>query len=172
VTWLPDEALCTPDSDQTDNYNCLAWALGTELISVWPPGGDPLTKAANYWPPDLPQELSVATIETLLSRFGYARCDDGQPHDGHEKIVLFTDGTEPTHLARLRDSGDWTSKLGGLADVIHAEDRHAECPQYGSIYQHYERDAPGPTVHDVFTDPVAIDVMERTAIRLQLLARD
>lgn len=171
VTWLPDEALCRFDSEQSDDYNCLGWALGTDLISVWPPGDDPVTRAANYWPSDLPQDLSVASIEALLLRFGYQRCERGSAREGYEQIALFTIGEEPTHLARQRPGGDWTSKLGGLADVLHDEAHHAECPQYGTVHLHYERVVRGPTVHDVFTDPRAIDVMERALIRRRLRAK-
>lgn len=169
MIWLPDEARCRPASPATYSYNCLAWALGTDLVSVWPPGDEPVTTAANFWPSDLPQDESITTIERLLSRLEFQQVDAPSKGLEVEAIALFTIGSAPSHFARRRPDGSWTSKLGGLADVDHDDPTDVECVAYGSLSRFYERTLPGPRLEDVVSDPRLSDAMERERIRRSLV---
>ncbi len=101
-------------SETSDEYNCIAWALG-ETHRRW----DPLGFVPDYWPQDLPQSDQVVAIQAALAMRGFESCDDGTLEEGVEKIALFADGSTIKHVARQLPSGRWTSKLGDHCDVEH-----------------------------------------------------
>lgn len=101
-------------SPTTDDYTCIAWALG-ETHRRW----DPLGFLPDHWPEGLPRNDQLETIEAALRIEGFERCDDGSLVEGVEKIALFTEGARFTHVARQLSSGRWTSKLGDYCDIEH-----------------------------------------------------
>jgi hypothetical protein len=101
-------------SDCTTRYNCLAWALGDDS-KWWEP--DPYDLL--YWPPDIPRNYAVRNYIEVCKKHGYQRCRDGKPEAGYEKLVIFTERHEFRHIARQRENGIWTSKLGPLEDIDH-----------------------------------------------------
>jgi len=60
-------------------------------------------------------EAFAATFATL----GYQVCPSADWEPGSEKVVIYAKEATPTHAARQRPDGRWTSKLGALEDVIH-----------------------------------------------------
>ncbi|MBC5829215.1 MAG: hypothetical protein GIW98_03355 [Candidatus Eremiobacteraeota bacterium] len=52
---------------------------------------------------------------------GFELCDDGTFTPWFDKIALFTKDGVPTHAARQLRTGQWTSKLGALQDISHAQ---------------------------------------------------
>lgn len=55
----------------------------------------------------------------LFRELGFEESDDSNPEFGFEKIALYAKNGEFTHVARLLESGNWTSKLGALEDIEH-----------------------------------------------------
>lgn len=116
ATYLPGLEIGSYEitSPTTDDYNCIAWALG-ETHRRW----DPLGFLPDHWPEGLPRNDQLETIEAALRIEGFERCDDGSLVEGVEKIALFAEGARFTHVARQLSSGRWTSKLGDYCDIEH-----------------------------------------------------
>jgi len=116
---------CRITSAPTPSYNCFAWA-GGDTRNWW----QPLALGGYYWPPEIPNELTLENLVAVYARLGYLRCDSAELEPAVEKIAIYVqaDGT-PAHAARQTDSGAWTSKLGELEDVEH--------PTLGSLKSFY-----------------------------------
>jgi hypothetical protein len=71
-----------------------------------------------------PIEPELASVEAFIHAFatlGYEACDDHSLEAGFEKVAIYTGPAGiPRHMARQLKSGVWTSKCGGLEDIIHA----------------------------------------------------
>jgi hypothetical protein len=99
-------------SCKTPDYNCVAWAAGVN-DEWWEPSAD------GVWPSDVPRDITLDSIVTLYSRFGYEICGDGEHEPGFEKIAVYGERFEYEHAARQLPNGDWTSKLGAGVDISH-----------------------------------------------------
>jgi hypothetical protein len=85
----------------------------------------------------------MRAYETL----GYKLCLNGSLENGVEKIAIFgikrPDGTvSPTHAALQLESGEWTSKLGPLEDVVHPDVNAVRGPVYGKVVLYVSRTRP------------------------------
>lgn len=109
-------------SDETEDYNCIAYAAGDMTRWWWPdPFGD------YFWPASASRAETLECFVEMYQTFGYQKCDHGEAEPGFEKVAIYIDpfGTSytpigmPTHAARQLDSGIWTSKLGGWEDIEH-----------------------------------------------------
>ena len=101
-----------PVSEESEQYNCLAWAAGVNT-EWWEPSVD------GVWPDWLAQDLSPETLIRLYESLGYERCDSSAREPGFEKIVIYGDQAEYEHAARQLPDGTWTSKLGLGIDINH-----------------------------------------------------
>lgn len=99
-------------SDETPRYNCVAWAANDS--SRW---WDPVP--GYYWPEGLPRDESVEAYVGLFRRLGFELCDNPEHEPGFEKIAVYGKAGKFSHVARLLESGNWTSKLGTLEDIEH-----------------------------------------------------
>src|SRR5687768_6768544 len=116
-------------SPPTDVYNCVAWAA--EVSDEW------------WWPEDRayrPVQPKVPTTASFIDAFqslGYQPCDSAALETGYEKVAIYLSTAGfPTHVARQLETGQWTSKLGELEDVIHTlEGLEGPSPAYGSVEQ-------------------------------------
>ena len=82
-------------SPATPAYNCAAWAAG-ETERCW----DPATLGGNYWPPEVPRDLSLANLVAAFATLGYAPCATAELEAGVEKLALYADEHGwPTHVA-------------------------------------------------------------------------
>lgn len=115
-------------SDETPEYNCIAWAAG-EIDRWWWP--DRLGQG--YWPPNCPREESLEAFVQVYQDLGYEICESEDYEPTYEKVALSisSDGI-PTHAARQLQNGRWTSKLGGQEDIEHSL-RSLEGPAYGTV---------------------------------------
>ena len=112
------QADCAQTSRCDFDYNCIGFAADPSMPRWWWPIDPPGREA--YWPTDAPRELTLDAFEKAFETVRYKRCADGQLKPGHEKIALFAkDNGEPTHAARQKPNGLWTSKLGPLEDIEH-----------------------------------------------------
>jgi hypothetical protein len=98
----------------TTRYNCVAWALGDET-RWWEPDSYNLF----FWPSGIPRSYAIRNYVEICRKYGYERCPDGDLETGYEKLAIFTQGNEFKHVARQRQNGMWTSKLGQLDDIDH-----------------------------------------------------
>ncbi len=112
-------------SPHSYRYNCIAWAAGADDRRWWP-------RPSYYWPVPATDESLNSFVEGF--RFlGYEICDCPDHEAGFEKVAIYVGKDDkPTHMARRLDSGEWTSKCGGLDDIVHTLEG-LEGLKYGSV---------------------------------------
>lgn len=107
-------------------YNCIAWAANNNT-HWWEPDPNNIC----YWPPNVPRQYTMTAYIEAFSSIGYQETDNPNPEDGFEKIAIYATNNKPTHAARLKDNGAWTSKLGKLEDIEHPLPEHVGGTDYG-----------------------------------------
>jgi hypothetical protein len=95
-------------------YNCFAWAVGVDDLWWEPDPGDD-----GYWPAGVKREQTLPAIAAAFGTLGFLSCSDGALEPGFEKVAIYALGDRPTHAARQKSDGRWTSKLGPLEDIEH-----------------------------------------------------
>jgi hypothetical protein len=75
----------------------------------------------------------MATLIGILKGLGFQVCDDWSLEDGFEKIAVYATWGEWNHVARQLKDGQWTSKIGGLLDMTHAELDSLTDSDYGDV---------------------------------------
>ena len=123
-------------SQPTLQYNCIAWAAGTN--ERW---WEPLRWA--YWPPGLVK--SGGTVRHLVLAFeavGFLTCANGDVELGFEKVAIYSDGEGYTHAARQLENGRWASKLGDLEDIEHNSLNDVAGGDYGAVVGFMRRPRP------------------------------
>jgi hypothetical protein len=100
-------------SDETREYNCIAWAAG-DSSRWWEPS------PFYYWPPEATQDYTLESYRAVFELMGYEQCATDELDPGFEKVAIYIgeDGF-PAHAARQLENGNWTSKLGGWQDIEH-----------------------------------------------------
>jgi len=114
----------TSDADPT--YNCIAWAYGEHDKWFWP------VKRC-FWPANVPREETTEAFVELFASIGYQRCEDTSLEKGYEKVAIYALNGEPTHAARQKNNGKWTSKLGNSFDIEHDTLECLNGPIYGNV---------------------------------------
>ena len=116
-------------SPETNDYNCLAWAVGCDSDWWQPPPG-------NYWPDGVSVEITLASWRAIFESLGYEVCADAGFEAGFEKVAIFVGGDGlPTHASRQLENGFWTSKLGHWQDIEHQRlDALADSSVTDSLY--------------------------------------
>jgi hypothetical protein len=130
-------------SNETGDYNCIAWAYNGTERWMWP-------KCENYpailqnryfWSKGVTNTNHVSAFIEAFSQTGYQLCDTWQHEDGYQKIALYTKTRtcECTHAARELVENDnvcgkWTSKLGVWNDIQHSTPYRVEGVDYGMVY--------------------------------------
>lgn len=120
-------------SDQTNAYNCIAWAAGETHRKWWP---DPMNTA--HWPPGAPRVESVDAFVKAFESIGYQLADKAKPAKGYERIALYALHGKPKHAAKQLASGKWSSKLGDAEDIEHTLTA-IEGNQYGTVVHFMRR---------------------------------
>ncbi len=115
-------------SDMTPLNNCYAWA-GGDKKNIWLP-----TKPYYIWFTNSKSER----LENFIDNYGYigykelTKSSEYEP--GFEKIAIYVDEDGlPSHAARQKDNGCWTSKIGILEDVEHRTLECIEGDNYGMV---------------------------------------
>ncbi|WP_018289650.1 hypothetical protein [Verrucomicrobium sp. 3C] len=98
------------------DYNCVAWALGETIRWWWPDESE-----VSYWPEGVRRHETLEAFVEAFRLFGFEECQNPDLEPGWQKIAIYghEDGC-PTHAARQLADGTWTSKLGRLEDISHA----------------------------------------------------
>lgn len=102
-------------SRRSRKYNCVAW-VAEDLTQWW----EPEDRGGFFWPPGLPKgDFSLDNYLAAFRTLGFERCADGTLTPDIEKIAVFIDESEFTHVAIQLDDGWWSSKLGHFNDLSH-----------------------------------------------------
>ena len=129
--WFPRlvEGAYVVTSPATEEYSCIAWAIG-DSTKKW----DPSPIEGRYWPPNLSRRYDLKSFaEMYRVAGGFLPCATGDLESGIEKIALYAgDANEVRHAALQLPSGMWTSKLGDFEDIQHALDALEGCG-YGAV---------------------------------------
>lgn len=123
----------TVTSPKDVGYNCVAWATGTVDGWWWPSAGF-------QWPFGSSEVERLSTFIDAFNQLGFVRCADGSLEDGYEKIAIYlSDHGRVSHVARQLNNGRWTSKIGTLEDIEHADPSELEGDRYGVVAQYMRR---------------------------------
>lgn len=114
-------------SARTDEYNCVAYAAG-DTTRYWDCGALPLP--GYYWPDRARHGSDIDALIGCFESIGFETCVDGRLALGYEKVALYDNGQEWTHVAKQLSDGYWSSKLGSCEDIRH-KTPYALC---GSVY--------------------------------------
>ena len=121
-------------SDPDPLYNCIAWAADDNSAKWWPRDDEEY-----FWPDEAPMEETVDAFMAAFALRGYEPCDGPELEDGYLKVVIYAEGTEPGHMARQLETGQWTSKLGISEDIRHVLPEDVETKRYGQVTQFMRR---------------------------------
>ena len=83
---LGSDGSFTITSEQTQAYNCIAWAMGFDDRWV----DYILNSTKKWWPKDVPLDWHPETLIAAFEAVGFEKCDDGKPEDGFDKVVQST----------------------------------------------------------------------------------
>ena len=101
-------------SEETPEYNCIAWAAGDTSRWWWP-------VSPYYWPTEVSMEESLESFQIVFESIGYDECASDELEHGFEKVAIYVDTNgSPTHAAKQLENGSWTSKLGSSEDIEHS----------------------------------------------------
>jgi hypothetical protein len=102
-------------SQDTIDYNCVAWAAEDDETWWWPDA-----QYQYYWPLEIPREETLQAFHQAFQILGYEVCENDVLEAGFNKIVIYVDSSKtPSHVARQLPNGKWTSKLGLYEDIEH-----------------------------------------------------
>ncbi len=125
-----------PTSEETSDYNCIAWAAGfNDRWWEMAPG--------YHWP--LPISVyteSVQSIVILFQSLGFSVCKTADLEAGYEKVAIYGQDDEYTHAARQLPTGKWTSKIGDLEDIEHETLEGLVGTEYGIVKKMLKRKIP------------------------------
>ena len=130
-----------PISEDSDEYNCIAWAADV-VDDRWWPHPNP---ADGYWPITWRSVERDCFVEAFRVARSYQPCGtDFSLEQSYEKVAYYEkSGGVPTHMARQLDSGKWTSKVGVLGwDIIHETVHGVEGHAYGNAVLALRRPRP------------------------------
>lgn len=121
-------------SEQTDAYNCIAYAMGDEQKYWWP-----TPRYGCYWPPGFERSNDLPVVIKICEVFGYRQCATGEHEQGYEKIALYENEEGVQHAAKQLQSGVWKSKIGELEDIEHVSPEVLESDDYGKVTTYMKR---------------------------------
>ena len=117
-------------SNPTDEYNCIAYAVG-ETDRWWThAGGDDY-----YWPEHASSTPSIASLIEVFTGLGYEPCEEAEDEAGFRKVALYADRQgDWTHVAVKLPEGEWSSKLGLYEDISHRTPESLDPDFYGEVH--------------------------------------
>jgi hypothetical protein len=121
-------------SDDTDDYNCLAWAA-KDQSRWWEPPIDGVLDPGQYWPRGAPITPDISALIKAYERHGFEVCRRVEMMENYDVIALYaySDG-RMAHAARwLNTEGRWSSKMGQLIDISHDYLSALESNEYGKV---------------------------------------
>jgi hypothetical protein len=122
-------------SDESFNYNCLAYALG-DHNQWWEPPRAP----GQYWPPGFSEDVTIQTVEKIIRVHGYTKEVELGSMPEADAIAIYGIGEEWAHFAKF-SGGKWEAKLGCGHDVQGVNLSDMEVPIYGKVVKILSRPA-------------------------------
>lgn len=127
--------------EPTGRYNCIAAAFDNADKPWWPePEAGRSPYSPFYWPKDSQRSNDSDSFDALLIDKAGADVypwDEEPPYQkGYQKLALFEQDGEPTHLARQLPNGEWLSKIGRNGLVVHSLE-NMEHAYYGDVAKFY-----------------------------------
>ncbi len=114
-------------SEPASQENCIAHAAGARG-EWWEP------VLGRFWPIGPPfYNHRVESLVRVFERLGYVICDSSEHETSFEKLAIYADGGQYTHVARQLPDGTWTSKLGAEDDINHLTLESLEGGDYGRV---------------------------------------
>lgn len=105
-------------SDESNDYNCIAFAAG-DFLRKWDCPAFPVP--GYYWPPGAQRGEGPDALVSAFETIGYEVCANPDPEEGFEKVALYIDVSGHwSHAAKQTQDGQWISKLGDWEDIRHA----------------------------------------------------
>ena len=127
---LVDPANYSVTSDETDEYNCVGWAVNVLDPGQW----WPLPDAPEYfWPERARRDETLEAFIEGFATLGFRPCGNGNLEPDIEKVAVYALRGVPMHVARQLADGRWTSKLGSWEDIEHATPRDLAEGSYGRL---------------------------------------
>jgi len=121
-----------PASPESEDYNCIAWAVGDEENFWWP-------HEDAYWPKGVERRWVLETFIEAFGTVGFRVCESGEVEEGFDKIAIYADDMDrPQHAAKQLQNGKWSSKMGRSIDADH-ELSALEGPYYGHVKVYMKR---------------------------------
>lgn len=143
------DLLLFPTSEETDKYNCIAWAM--RLPDRWI---EPCEGAGVWWPIHGQDENEANSQEGLIQAFeklGFRTCNDNHKEFFYDKVALYCQpiDNDPddgwTHAARILNKNEYHSKAGDSYDFHHGSgekllyNKYYPRYSYGHVYQFMKR---------------------------------
>ena len=110
--------------DETPQYNCIAYAAGDDT-KWWEPGA--------YWPSWATLDKSLGSLVEVFSGLGYTPCANCDLEPGYQKVALYADGENMTHVALQTANGRWRSKIGQSYLIEHPTPQSLNSEAYGEV---------------------------------------
>lgn len=112
VNFIPKSPIC-------DEYNCIAWSLDIDYMSV---GHENLTGI--YWPDNISKIPNINNYKRMYNSYGFIDASTSDLEEGFKKVAIYVRGTNPktgivVHAAKQIDDIWWSSKMGDNIDGIH-----------------------------------------------------
>lgn len=120
-------------SPMDPRYNCIAWAMGTQMIWV-----DHNVVVGHWWPEGIPREDSCRALEQAFRRVGFVDCPGPEYEEGYDKVALYGQNGHWQHASRILSTGLEHSKFGQNHDGVH-EKNCFNGTIYGEVYLYMKR---------------------------------
>ncbi|MFZ0704532.1 MAG: hypothetical protein WAM71_02930 [Candidatus Korobacteraceae bacterium] len=117
------------------NYDCLAWALGSNQLPFWKEKG-------GFWPwPEIPDDTADGWAQFCV-KHGFVQTQGSDFVVGFEKIVIMRNDENDLHAARSDRNGRWKSKLGCWGPDIDHDGLAGLEKAYGKVVKVLQRHRP------------------------------
>lgn len=119
---------------ESDRYNCIAYAAGDTTNWWWPNGID-------YWPPWATVDSKIESLKEVFAGLEYEQCDNSSFEDGYEKVALYEIHGRFEHAAVQMPNGRWRSKMGKGPVIEHISPESLSDGMYGNPTIYMRRSA-------------------------------
>ena len=135
-----DDKHLEPTSEETDAYNCIAWAM--RLPDRWI---EPNEGAGTWWPihnQNIDEACSQEGLVHAFEKLGFQRCDNNHKEFFYDKVALYCQPIDNdrdngwTHAARILSEEEYHSKAGESFDFHHGSGDRLLYNSYRPIYSY------------------------------------
>lgn len=155
-------------SECTNNYNCIAWAMG--YTDRWV---DHFIGAGHWWPNGVQRDTKPETLIAAFKAEGFEMSENAIVEEGYSKVVLYKKATseEWTHAARIVSNEIEYSKFGPAWDGQHSHNVLCntgigqERQSYGIAFAYMKRRVMGKDMKSELTGSMKVNVVNLAKMR-------